>query len=526
MNEVIYKPKLAITGTFKSHSPPSIRRQLLLFIVSAVILLFLLFGIATSWIMGKETSALIINNAQQVGKALAQQSTLALLTESYENAQPALEQVMAFPDVVGAGLVSSNGKLLGWQGDISGETFFIEQNWASVSSKSFVKEDERYWYIASAVVLNSNTQGNESETNLFETSEQKLGYALVAFNKKRLFEINSSIVITVTLIGAIAILGLILIVGSAINRLLSPLQSLSDVMVHNHETGQHQLADVSGSKEIQRMAESFNAMMNTLDEQDERLRNHRDQLEAEVKIQTRELIEARDAALTSNRHKSEFLANVTHELRSPIQSIIGYVELVREEAESEGLFHIQSDLDKVSRNSERLFTLINGLLDLSKIEAGKMELKIRSMYLSDLLTNLEESTAPLIPTNNNSYSAQINCKDLLLRIDGEKVLQVLINLISNACKFTQNGDIALNVSLRGKNLYFDVIDTGIGIPEEQLQNIFQAFRQLDGSEARKFSGTGLGLAITKQFCDLMQAKITVTSKVNQGSCFSFVLPIK
>jgi two-component system, NarL family, sensor histidine kinase BarA len=508
------------------NSPPSIRRQLLIFIVAAVVLLFLFFGIATSWLMGNQISVLIVNNAQQVSRALAQQSTLALLTESYENAQPALEQVMTFPDVVGTGLITRKGTLLGWQGETEGESYFSALNWGKIKDPIIVDEDNRYWYVASVVILASNNPGNESETSLFEASEQRLGYALVAFSKQRLNATNRSIALAVAVAGALAVAALIFIVGSAIRRLLSPLQSLSEIMIHNHATGQHKLANVQGSKEIQRMAESFNAMMNTLDEQDERLRSHRDQLEAEVKIQTRELVEARDAALTSNRHKSEFLANVTHELRSPIQSIIGYVELVKEEVENEGLIDIKTDLDKVSRNSERLYNLINSLLDLSKIEAGKMELKVKSMYLSDLLINLEEATAPLLPTNNNQYHAQINCKDMLVRMDGEKVLQILINLLSNACKFTQNGDISLTVSLSEQMLRFDVADTGIGIPEEQLHNIFQAFRQIDAGESRKFSGTGLGLAISKQFSDLMQAKLSVRSKLNEGSCFSFILPLR
>jgi two-component system sensor histidine kinase BarA len=508
------------------HSPPSIRRQLLIFIVAAVMLLFLIFSIATSWLMGKQISVLIVNNAQQVGSALAQQSTLALLTESYENAEPALKQVMAFPDVIGTGLMTRKGSLLGWQGEPGGQTYFTELDWSEIKERVIVNEDNDNWYVAAAVILSNNAPGNDFETSLFEATEQRLGYALVAFSKQSLLAANRSIAVAVTVAGTLSIVALIVLVGSTIRRLLSPLQSLSEVMIHNHETGQHKQANVQGSRETQRMAESFNAMMNSLDEQDERLRNQRDQLEAEVKIQTRELVQARDAAFTSNRHKSEFLANVTHELRSPIQSIIGYVELAKEEVESEGLMHIKADLDKVSRNSERLYKLINSLLDLSKIEAGKMELKIKSMYLSDLLTSLEEATAPLLPANNNHYHAEINCKDMLVRMDGEKVLQILINLLSNACKFTQNGDISLTVSLSEQMLRFDVADTGIGIPEEQLHYIFQAFRQIDASESRKFSGTGLGLAISKQFSDLMQAKLSVSSTINKGSCFSFILPLR
>ena len=278
-----------------------------------------------------------------------------------------------------------------------------------------------------------------------------------------------------------------------------------------------------GSEEAQVMAKSFNTMMDTLDDQDEKLRHHRDQLEAEVSIRTQELVVARDAALISNRHKSEFLANVTHELRSPIQSIIGYVELVREEAENEGLMDILTDLDKVTRNAERLFSLINSLLDLSKIEAGRMEVNWQHTVLSDLLTELEEATAPLAPRNHNTLTIINDCGDISIKIDREKTLQILINLVSNACKFTDNGDISVRAHQNNNKLYFDVKDNGIGIAEHKKESVFHKFQQLDGSESRKFGGTGLGLAISKQFCGLIKGDILLESQQSVGSCFTLVL---
>ncbi len=524
MNEVTESAKLE-TSKHKVKSALSVRRQLLTYIVAGVFVLLLLFSIAISWLAGKETSALIVGNAQQVARALSQQSVLALLTESEENAETAMDQVMAFPDVAGAGLVTNSGKMISWRGDGRGEQFFNTIDWPNIRSYLLINEDADYWFVASAVILTNNSNEEESDTDLFEASEEKLGFAILAFSKDSLTQINRDIILTIAFTGGIAVVGLILIVGSAIQRLLSPLQTLSEVMVYNHETGEHKRANVKGSKEVEQMAESFNAMMQTLDEQDDRLRSHRDQLEAEVKIRTSELVVARDAALSSSRHKSEFLANMTHELRTPIQSIIGYVDLAKEEAENEGLFDITSDLDKATRNADRLLGMINCVLDLSKIEAGRMELSLKSVYLADLLSNVEEATAPLIPRNQNQFILNNQCENRLLRIDSEKLLQVLINLVSNACKFTQEGTITLKVVCKPNSILFEVSDTGIGIPEDELPHIFQQFKQVDGSESRKFGGTGLGLAISKQFCDLMKAELSVTSKVGQGSTFYVSLPL-
>lgn len=503
----------------------SIRRQLLTYIVAGVFFLLLIFSITITWLATKQTSSQLVNNAQQVARALAQQSVLALLTESSENAQMALQQVLAFPDVDGAGLVTNEGEIIGWQGHASAELKFQNIDWGSSTSYLITDEDKDRWYIAAAVIFTNNSDEGEEELALFDASEEKLGYAVVSFSKQSLNILNRNIIIAVSFTGIVVLLGLILLVGSAIQRQLVPLEALSDVMVYNHETGEHHRAKPEGSKEIKRMAESFNAMMETLDEQDERLRHHRDQLEAEVKIRTRELVSARDAALTSSRHKSEFLANMTHELRTPIQSIMGYVDLAKEEVENEGVFHVRDDLEKVTRNSERLLGMINCVLDLSKIEAGKMEVNLTSVYLQDLLRNVEEATSPLVPTNNNRFTVKTLAENKLLRIDGEKVLQVLINLVSNACKFTQNGDITLETTEEHEHIVFKVIDTGIGIPEEHLAQIFQEFKQIDAGENRQFSGTGLGLAISKQFCELMNAQIFVESQVRKGTTFTVRLPI-
>ena len=506
-------------------NPHSLRRQLLTYLFVSIFVFLLLFSSSILWLTQKGARALIISNAQETAHVLAQQAALALLTESPENADNALQQVLSFPDVVGAGLVTKTGIILDWQGDIAGNTHFSQINWPNQNAEDLLVETSQHWHMASLVVLSANGD-DASELDLFESKQQKLGYALVSFSKQSLTDINQNLFIIISIASLLALVGLPLVVTFVTRRSLFPLQKLSEVMLHNHNSGKHRRAEVGGSKEIQLMATSFNSMMETLDEQDETLRNHRDQLEAQVNIRTQELIVARDAALSSNRHKSEFLANVTHELRSPIQSIIGYVELVREEAENEGYIDIIPDLDKVTRNAERLYALINSLLDLSKIEAGRMQVNWQTVSIMKLLTDLEEATAPLVPQNNNHFNITNECGDFEVNIDAEKTLQILINLVSNACKFTQNGEINVRVYRQQSKLLFAVTDNGIGIPSHKQQSIFHKFQQLDGSESRKFGGTGLGLAISKQFCELIKGDILLESQEGKGSCFTLVLSLK
>ena len=506
------------------HQPPTIRRQLLNYIIFGGALLFLLFSITLGWLTTSKTSVMTVTNAQQVARALAQQSVLALLTESEENAEVALQQVMNFPDVTGAGLINLQNQVISWRGDPYAAKYFQDMELIAQSKENHLFEDNSAWYVASLVVL-EGANADEQQLELMDQTAENLGYALVSFSKQRLYDFSKQVILIIVFTGFIALITLTLSIDGVIQRLTSPLNTLSKAMVHSQRTGEHTYSKIQGSREVQQIAESYNAMMATLDSQEEKLRNHRDQLEAQVKIRTKELTVARDTALNSSRYKSEFLANMTHELRTPIQAIMGYIDLVKEELEDEGLYHLQQDLDKVTRNSERLLSMISSVLDLAKIEAGRMELKLRSVYLEELLKDVQDTILPLLPMGNNHFQLYKPEHNLQVRVDTEKLHQVLVNLISNACKFTENGNITLKVEHDQNELRFSVQDTGIGIAEDKLQVIFQQFSQVDGSQTRKFDGTGLGLAISKEFCQLMGAELSVESKLGEGSTFTVVLPI-
>lgn len=230
----------------------------------------------------------------------------------------------------------------------------------------------------------------------------------------------------------------------------------------------------------------------------------------------------------ASRHKSEFLANMSHELRTPLNAIIGYSEMLEEEAGDLGQEAFVPDLQKIHGAGKHLLSLINNILDLSKIEAGKMDLYLENFEIVPMIQEVVATVKPLIEKNANTI--QVNCADGLgaMRADLTKVRQTLFNLLSNACKFTQRGIIALRVAREsvddGHWINFRISDAGIGMSPEQASKLFQAFTQADTSTTRKYGGTGLGLAISQNFCHMMGGEITVQSALGQGSTFTVRLP--
>ncbi len=244
----------------------------------------------------------------------------------------------------------------------------------------------------------------------------------------------------------------------------------------------------------------------------------------ERKQAEKELRDARDAAEASSRTKSQFLANMSHELRTPMNAILGYSEMLQEEAEDEGLDNFTPDLQKIQNAGKHLLALINDILDLSKIEAGKMELYLEDFSLPEVIADVAATVQTLVTKKNNTL--QVVCGPEIGRMRGDltKVRQSLFNLLSNAAKFTENGTITLRVRRESGNYFFDVQDTGIGMTPEQTAGLFEAFSQADASTTRKYGGTGLGLAITRRFCRMMGGDTTVSSVPGQGSTFTMVLP--
>ncbi len=244
----------------------------------------------------------------------------------------------------------------------------------------------------------------------------------------------------------------------------------------------------------------------------------------EQREQEIELEAARDAAEEANHAKSQFLANMSHELRTPLSAVIGYSEMLEEEVEELGEKHLLADLGKIKSNARHLLSVINDVLDISKIEANKVEIFAEVFDVAEMVREVASTVGGLVESKGNTLDLRMADDLGSMHSDVVKIRQVLINLLSNAAKFTENGRITLGVSRASDIVTFTVSDTGLGMTEEQLGRLFERFAQADASTTRRFGGTGLGLAITKAFTTMLGGEVSASSRPGLGSTFSVSIP--
>jgi signal transduction histidine kinase len=256
----------------------------------------------------------------------------------------------------------------------------------------------------------------------------------------------------------------------------------------------------------------------------EQVRQHTAELENLVAERTRELQEANRQLEAASRHKSEFLANMSHELRTPMNAIIGFTRLVMRRSKDALVPRQYENLEKILVSAEHLLSLINHVLDLAKVEAGRTEVYPVEFVLDPMLAECLHTVEPVLKSEQVRLVHEVAADLPTLYMDRDKVKQILMNLLSNAVKFTHTGTITVTVYSHNSSIVMAVADTGIGIPEEALARIFEEFRQVDSSTTREYGGTGLGLAISLQFARLMGGDITVQSTVGVGSTFTMTLP--
>lgn len=333
-----------------------------------------------------------------------------------------------------------------------------------------------------------------------------------------LIENEGLIVMAGALAGILAVLVFYIITQKLILSPVRELRAVADeVSGGNHEVR----STIATGDEFEDLARAFNAMLVHLEQQQDELRAANRSLDTRLG----ELAERNVALYEGSRMKSQFIANVSHELRTPLTSIIGFAELLREGGAD--LPRAQRYMQNILDSGRNLLTIINDLLDLAKIEAGKFILHRGPVNLHDMVANLIDFVSPLAEKKQLHLDGQVDERTPVIESDSGRIQQILFNLMSNAVKFSEpGGRVIVRIGPdEEKGVRMTVVDRGIGIPEDQLSVIFEKFQQIDGSMTREHSGTGLGLAITKELVEILGGRISVQSVVGEGSEFCVVLPL-
>jgi signal transduction histidine kinase/FixJ family two-component response regulator len=498
----------------------SISRKLMLITMltsSAALILssvsFLIYDLAS---FRRQLSQDLMTEAEIVGF----NSGAAMAFKDESAATATLSALKAKEDIVAAALYSPDGKMF---------AHYFRADKSLPATRPAHAQEKGYSFEGGYLqVFQIVTMNGERVGTLFLLSDMRQW----SIRAKRYTTI---IVIVVLICG-----GLALLLSSKLQQLISkPILHLEDTMrmVSSNKNYEIRASRFYGD-EIGRLIDGFNTMLSEIQQRDTALRRANEELqtsthELEVEIVHRkrtqeELLTAKQAAEQANRAKSAFLANMSHELRTPLNAIIGYSEMLEEEVQDSGKVADILDLQKIQAAGKHLLALINDVLDLSKIEAGKMELHLETFGISAMIEDLVTTLEPAVAKNSNRFEFHVAEDAGTMLADITKVRQILLNLLSNACKFTDRGTISLDVercTIAGQDwIQFQVDDTGIGISTEQQQILFQEFAQADVSIARKYGGTGLGLAICHRIVQLMKGRIMVASAPGQGSIFTVRLP--
>ncbi|MDH5217235.1 MAG: ATP-binding protein [Gammaproteobacteria bacterium] len=511
---------MKLTTQIKNIFRKSIRRQLVLGIALVHAVLMTIFIVD---LVNRQSHFLEKQNLDQtvsLARTLAANSVSWVLANDIVGLEEIVQSVRSYPGLSFAMIVTSDGRVLAHSDRrLSGQYFSDDTSKRLLTSEKILQ------------VLYSGTALHDIAVPIYSNSAH-IGWARIAVSGR---EMEAGLR-AITFNGVIYTL-IALVIGTVFaffmaRNITSGLSSLVEVATKVRGGSIEKRAVIDRDDEVGVLARDFNHMLDVLHEQTvekekawSALEKHRDELEEKVALRTQDLEEARDVALKAANTKTRFLANMSHELRTPLNSIIGFTSIVKDGMAGEVNETQKKQLSIANDSAQHLLSLINEILDLRKIEEGKVELVFEEVDLDALLVNVIESLSPLANEKSLALELETMGDGLEFVTDKSKLYQVLLNIVGNSIKFTDDGGVNISYGLINEGVEICIKDSGVGIRESDLEQVFEAFSQVHDEDERQYQGTGLGLAITKQFVELLGGHIAMNSEFGVGTVTRVWLPL-